>query len=50
MSRDPEKPVRYGITPAALWVLGPVMVVVVASTLPKLLDLVRWLVRWWNGG
>lgn len=47
MKPEPEKPVRYGLSPAALVCLSPVIVIVAVCLLTKLL----WsLVRWLSGG
>ena len=47
MKTEPEKPVRYGLTPAALVCWGPVIVILAACLMTKLL---WWLVHWLSGG
>lgn len=42
MQSDPDKPMRYGLTPTALVFWGPVIVIVAVSLLTKLL---WWLVQ-----
>ena len=42
MKSDPEKPVRYGLTPTALVFWGPVIVIVAVGLLTKLF---WWLVQ-----